>query len=141
MWSHRTQVFWKIHAISVLVVILSIVQRNDAHPEFQAYGDKKLGEITNAANLCPSGCEKITINQAKPVCGGNITVPKPNIYFKVDIETVHFTSITSAKCNGATCHVEIGTDQVDAWHAGMDCTQKGTDAACACTIYMKTDSN
>uniref|UniRef100_A0A8D8Z3E1 Uncharacterized protein n=1 Tax=Cacopsylla melanoneura TaxID=428564 RepID=A0A8D8Z3E1_9HEMI len=142
MWSGRNQVMsWKIQAISVLLVVLSNVPRNDAKPNFIPYGDKIPGDIANIVNLCPSGCEKITLHQAKPVCGGNITVSRPTPSLTLETEVVQFKAITSAKCNGATCHVELGTDQADAWYAGMDCTQKGHDATCACTIYMEAHSN
>ncbi|KAL1456863.1 hypothetical protein WDU94_001553 [Cyamophila willieti] len=95
------------------------------------------GDIPNVPNICQQGCGRILLNATKPVCGGRID-RSTSEGDKIIHAYINFMRISSARCNGATCHLEVGTDNVN-WHAGVDCTQKGTAAACSCIVYEKIE--
>uniref|UniRef100_A0A8D8Z5Y2 Secreted protein n=1 Tax=Cacopsylla melanoneura TaxID=428564 RepID=A0A8D8Z5Y2_9HEMI len=85
------------------------------------------------ADLCVNGktdtCTGLSLDQATSVCGKEYNTYKKD---------THYTNITLVKCNGNTCHAEIATNDT-LYHAGLDCTQKGTDAACSCIVYRRVN--
>ncbi|KAI5696833.1 hypothetical protein M8J76_001850 [Diaphorina citri] len=90
--------------------------------------------LPNAYNLCEPEtqvCTRYGLKQATAICG-------PSYVDKlVDFKTYTYQQVTSQRCFGDRCHLEVSTNG-SLIHAGIDCILTpitGTTAACNCTVY------
>uniref|UniRef100_A0A8D8LI71 Uncharacterized protein n=1 Tax=Cacopsylla melanoneura TaxID=428564 RepID=A0A8D8LI71_9HEMI len=107
------------------IVLTFFLSQSEATTEKSVQTIKGNLSVTDlCVNNNVKSCTGLTLNQANGICN--------NFSLKPD-----FAKIEEAKCNGATCHLGMATNNPNLYTVGIDCHQDGPIASCTCYFYLK----